>query len=99
MSKGRATATFVVTEEVVDSELSIHIVVPSTMVESAINTYTVNGSVALGKAIAAAAVEFASVPTKARAEQELQHSQLMGAGKTAEQADVIMVVFYPEWVR
>ena len=99
MSKGRATATFVVEHEVTDGELTVGIVVPASVNEADYKVSTVNGSVALGKYVAELAVKFASVPTKARAEQELQHAKLVSAGKTDEQADVIMVVFYPEWVR
>ena len=93
-NKGRATATYVVTEEVVEGELQIAIVVPATVEESAINTYTVNGSVALGKAIAAAGVQFATVPTKAEAKRASQLARLVASGKTeAEAQDIYELIF------
>ena len=98
MAKGRATAAYTVGYDVSDSELHITINVPSTVEEFDYEQTTVNGSVALGKFVAQLGVELASVPTKARREQESKHAQLVAAGKTSAQADTIMVVFYPEWV-
>ena len=99
MSKGRATAAYSVGYDVRDSELHITVNVPSTSDDMDYKFKTVNGSVALGKFVAQLGVKYASVPTKAYAEQLAQFNALKAAGKTDEQADDIMVVFYPEWTR
>ena len=98
--KGRATATFDVVTDVNEGDLTIVITVPAMVDDwNGVRAAQVNGSVALGKFVAKQAVAYASVPTKARGEQEAKHAQLVAAGKTDDEADTIMVMFYPEWVR
>ena len=99
MTKGRATAAYTVGYDVTDGELHITINVPSTHEDTNYNLDTLNGSVALGAFVQKLGVKYASVPTKARQEQEDKAAQLAAAGKTDYEADTIMVMFYPEWVR
>lgn len=92
MSKGRATATFVLEHDVTDGELVITVTVPATT-DDTYGVVTVNGSVALGKAVAALAVLNASVPTKAQAEWDSKRAQLIELGKTEDEADSLMAIF------
>ena len=100
MGKGRATATYNVDYDVNEGNLLIAITVPASVEDwVGARVEDVNGSVALGNFVAQLGVKYASVPTKARAEQESKAAQLKAAGKTDDEADTIMVMFYPEWVR